>query len=129
MIFLKHPFNGTKIAWFESEAVDDESNGWSRFDPFAPIIAVIETVAEIPDIVENLEAEVVDFAGRKTRKPRQYVSQIVADVVPIVEVVAPIVETVVPVAIPAINAIIAVAPVVAPIVDAVISEANDIFGD
>lgn len=31
-IWLKHPSHGVKCAYLESEALNDEKNGWSRFD-------------------------------------------------------------------------------------------------
>lgn len=32
-IYLKHPVHGHKVAIAEEEAVNDEENGWERFDP------------------------------------------------------------------------------------------------
>lgn len=32
-IYLKHPIHGHKVAIAEEEAVNDEENGWERFDP------------------------------------------------------------------------------------------------
>ena len=33
MIYLKHPIHGVKITNMELEAVFDERNGWTRYDP------------------------------------------------------------------------------------------------
>ena len=35
-IYLKHPVHGTKVATLELEAVFDETNGWTRYNPEAP---------------------------------------------------------------------------------------------
>ena len=32
-IYLKHPVHGHKVAIAEEEAINDEENGWERFDP------------------------------------------------------------------------------------------------
>jgi hypothetical protein len=32
-IYLTHPVHGTKVACMELEAVADEKNGWTRYDP------------------------------------------------------------------------------------------------
>jgi len=33
VIYLSHPVHGTKVAISEVEAVEDENNGWSRYNP------------------------------------------------------------------------------------------------
>lgn len=38
MIYLRHPVHGTKVATMELEAEADERNGWSRYDPHAPVV-------------------------------------------------------------------------------------------
>jgi hypothetical protein len=35
-IYLMHPVHGRKIATMEQEAVYDEENGWSRYNPDEP---------------------------------------------------------------------------------------------
>lgn len=36
IIYLKHFIHGTKIATMEAEAVADEQNGWTRYNPATP---------------------------------------------------------------------------------------------
>ena len=36
VIYLSHPVHGTKVAISEVEAVEDENNGWSRYNPDTP---------------------------------------------------------------------------------------------
>ena len=36
MIYLLHPIHGRKVATMELEAVYDETNGWTRYNPEAP---------------------------------------------------------------------------------------------
>jgi hypothetical protein len=36
MIYLLHPIHGRKVATMELEAVFDETNGWTRYNPEAP---------------------------------------------------------------------------------------------
>jgi hypothetical protein len=33
LIYLKHPLHGVKIATLEAEAIEDEKNGWVRYNP------------------------------------------------------------------------------------------------
>jgi hypothetical protein len=35
-IYLTHPIHGAKVATLELEAVADEKNGWSRYNPDTP---------------------------------------------------------------------------------------------
>ena len=35
-IYLMHPVHGRKVATMELEAVYDETNGWSRYNPDTP---------------------------------------------------------------------------------------------
>jgi hypothetical protein len=35
-IYLKHPIHGAKVATMELEAVADERNGWTRYNPDTP---------------------------------------------------------------------------------------------
>ena len=35
-IYLSHPVHGRKVATMELEAVFDETNGWTRYNPEAP---------------------------------------------------------------------------------------------
>jgi hypothetical protein len=46
VIYLCHPVHGSKVACVESEAVYDEDNGWSRYNPDEPIeVSELETNA------------------------------------------------------------------------------------
>ena len=36
VIYLQHPVHGRKVATMELEAVFDETNGWTRYNPEAP---------------------------------------------------------------------------------------------
>jgi hypothetical protein len=36
LIYLKHARHGLKIATMEQEAEMDETNGWTRYNPFTP---------------------------------------------------------------------------------------------
>ena len=36
VIYLTHPLHGAKVATMELEAVADEKNGWSRYNPETP---------------------------------------------------------------------------------------------
>ena len=33
VIYLSHPVHGAKVATMEAEAIYDEMNGWTRYDP------------------------------------------------------------------------------------------------
>jgi hypothetical protein len=44
IIYLKHPTHGTKIASMEAEAEFDETNGWVRYNPNTPEVAVAEPI-------------------------------------------------------------------------------------
>ena len=35
-IYLKHPAHGVKVAVSEAEAIYDEGNGWTRYNPDTP---------------------------------------------------------------------------------------------
>ena len=35
-IYLQHPVHGAKVATMELEAVYDEQNGWTRYNPDTP---------------------------------------------------------------------------------------------
>jgi hypothetical protein len=35
-IYLSHPVHGAKVATMELEAVADEQNGWTRYNPDTP---------------------------------------------------------------------------------------------
>ncbi len=39
LIYLEHSIHGRKIATMELEAVFDETNGWSRYNPDTPVPA------------------------------------------------------------------------------------------
>jgi len=51
-IYLQHPVHGSKVATVEAEAVYDESNGWTRYDP-SPVNASEEVLTETPSEVYN----------------------------------------------------------------------------
>ena len=36
LIYLAHPVHGRKIATMDQEAVFDEANGWTRYNPETP---------------------------------------------------------------------------------------------
>ena len=36
VIYLTHPIHGAKVATMELEALADENNGWSRYNPDTP---------------------------------------------------------------------------------------------
>ena len=36
-IYLQHPAHGRKVAIAEAEAVYDETNGWTRYNPDTPV--------------------------------------------------------------------------------------------
>ena len=36
VIYLTHPLHGAKVATMELEAVADEKNGWTRYNPDTP---------------------------------------------------------------------------------------------
>ena len=42
VIFLTHPIHGAKMATMEEEAVYDEQNGWTRYNPDTPSVVVEE---------------------------------------------------------------------------------------
>lgn len=46
VIYLKHFLHGTKVAVMELEAIADEKNGWSRYNPNEPAPAPIEVKPE-----------------------------------------------------------------------------------
>jgi hypothetical protein len=39
VIYLSHPVHGTKVAISDVEAIADENNGWSRYNPDTPVEA------------------------------------------------------------------------------------------
>jgi hypothetical protein len=44
-IYLKHPVHGAKVATLEVEAVQDEKNGWTRYNLDTPLL--IEEAAPV----------------------------------------------------------------------------------
>jgi hypothetical protein len=42
VIYLTHPVHGAKMATMEEEAVYDEQNGWTRYNPDTPLASVEE---------------------------------------------------------------------------------------
>ena len=52
VIYLKHFLHGTKVAVMELEAIADEKNGWTRYNPNQP--AVPEPTPEVkPEVKRN----------------------------------------------------------------------------
>jgi hypothetical protein len=47
VIYLKHPKHGTKVAICDMEAVADEKNGWTRYNPDTPVQAAPVNTLEI----------------------------------------------------------------------------------
>jgi hypothetical protein len=45
IIYLSHPVHGAKVATMELEAVADENNGWTRYNPDTPVqVAPVNTL-------------------------------------------------------------------------------------
>ena len=44
VIFMVHPVHGAKMATMEEEAVYDEQNGWTRYNPDMSSVVVEEVV-------------------------------------------------------------------------------------
>lgn len=53
MIHLRHPNHGVKVAYLEAEAVADERNGWTRFNPMEKQYAVRQE--EAPEATEEVK--------------------------------------------------------------------------
>jgi hypothetical protein len=47
-IVLVHPEFGAKVATNEAEIVNDEKNGWTRYNPDTPVEVASESVVEAP---------------------------------------------------------------------------------
>jgi hypothetical protein len=47
-IVLVHPEFGAKVATNEAEIVNDEKNGWTRYNPDTPVEVASEPVVEAP---------------------------------------------------------------------------------
>jgi hypothetical protein len=47
-IVLVHPEFGAKVATNEAEIVNDEKNGWTRYNPDTPVEVAPEPVVEAP---------------------------------------------------------------------------------
>ena len=60
VIYMVHPLHGAKVATMELEAVADEANGWTRYNPETP--STVEEAA--PD-------QEVKKRGRKAAKSEQ----------------------------------------------------------
>ena len=44
-IYLTHPVHGAKVATMELEALADEKNGWTRYNPDTPVqVAPVNTL-------------------------------------------------------------------------------------
>ena len=48
VIYLQHPVHGAKVATMELEAVFDETNGWTRYNPDTPVEVASESVTDAP---------------------------------------------------------------------------------
>jgi hypothetical protein len=59
-IYLKHPLHGAKVAYMDSEAEYDETNGWKRYIP-----SVEEDCVEEED---DLDAPTTNAFERKRRR-------------------------------------------------------------
>lgn len=60
VIYLRHPEHGTKVAICEAEALQDEKNGWRRFEHDVPseteeIKEFDKTLNELDTIINKLE--------------------------------------------------------------------------
>lgn len=65
IIYLKHPIHGNKVASMESEAENDEQNGWIRYTLDTPT----ETVEVVEEKVEEpIVEEVVNTLKPKSRR-------------------------------------------------------------
>jgi hypothetical protein len=47
-VVLVHPEFGAKVATNEAEIVNDEKNGWTRYNPDTPVEVAPESVVEAP---------------------------------------------------------------------------------
>jgi hypothetical protein len=47
VIYLSHPVHGRKVATMELEAVEDEKNGWTRYNPDTPVEAAPVNMLEV----------------------------------------------------------------------------------
>jgi len=66
MIYLQHPVHGTKVATLEMEAIYDEENGWTRYNPDTPSVSA---AADVNGLVSR----------RRGRPPRQQQEQVTTD--------------------------------------------------
>jgi hypothetical protein len=58
IIYLSHPVHGAKVATMDLEAVADEKNGWTRYNPdtpvqAAPVVNTLEIKRRRPKPVEE----------------------------------------------------------------------------
>lgn len=65
MIYLRHHVHGTKVATLEMEAIYDEENGWTRYNPDTP---------SAPVAADNSLV-----SRRRGRPPRQQQEQVTTD--------------------------------------------------
>lgn len=66
VIYMKHPRHGAKVAISEHEAIFDEMNGWTRYDPNTPVKAVEADTAPAEVVNEMAEPK---RRGRPRIKP------------------------------------------------------------
>jgi hypothetical protein len=67
-IWLRHPHHGEKCAYIEAEAVNDEKNGWKRFDVDAKPASTPE--AEGVQVPVITQAEPITMRKKPGRKPK-----------------------------------------------------------
>lgn len=53
VIYLRHPYHGTKVAVLEAEAEADIMEGWVRFDPYDDANLVIPQDRKADDLVKQ----------------------------------------------------------------------------
>lgn len=68
VIFMVHPIHGAKMATMEEEAVYDEQNGWTRYNPDTPSVVVEEAAP-----VNTLEVR------RRGRRPAAPVEEVTTE--------------------------------------------------
>lgn len=68
VIYMKHPRHGAKVAISENEAIFDEMNGWTRYDPTTPVKAVEADAAPAEVVNEMAETK---RRGRPRIKPEE----------------------------------------------------------
>lgn len=67
LIYMRHERHGNKIAMCELEAVQDEANGWVRYDAGALLTPIVP--APIVEYVENIEELRSQWEQKHGKKP------------------------------------------------------------